>query len=109
MIADHLPRYYEAMGNDPVYTVEQSFVFDAHEVAWMRFEGIADTYDDDGQKDGTRRYSGHGLYCECDFKEGVGWKVDEKYGAVTLDGKSRCKARAMAIAQRYARLRIYYI
>lgn len=86
MIADLLPRYRE-VDRGVEWTVIRSIVIDGHEVALMRFDGT--------RPDGST-YTGTDLKCECDFTEGVGWQLDEKYGRV---GIHRNECRYMGAAK----------
>lgn len=75
MIKDLLPRYYEAFGTNPNYTVIRSIMIDGHETAWMKYEGI---------NVNGRPYNGYQFYCECDFIEGKAWQIDTDGQAVGI-------------------------
>jgi hypothetical protein len=48
-----------------------------------------------GRADALRRHAPRRLECECDFTEGVGWQLDEKYGTVGLH-RNECRYLAAA-------------
>ena len=99
MIKDLLPAYYVAHGSDPQYSSLRSIVIDSHEVAWMEFKGKTE----DGKP-----YDGCSLYCECNFKEGVGWqKEDDK--VCSLDGPRNCLFRKTAVHLRRLELQQEYL
>ena len=49
------------------------------------------------------------LHCACEFTEGIGWQVDEKYGIVGLSGEDDCLPRNVAIYLRQQELRQEFI
>lgn len=103
-----LPRYYEAYGDDPAYTIERLIVMEGHEVAWMRYDGTV-KFDITGQGNEGKPYSGHSLCCACKFTEGVGWKIDEQRGTpVGLIGGDSCYKKEAAIHLRHLELREEY-
>lgn len=113
MIADLLYRYYEVHGTNPRYELfpappARSFMIEGHEVAWMRYHGemVADL---SGQGREGQAYEGYGLECECDFTEGVGYKVDAKHGGVGIgNATQKCLPRAAARHLRTLELRAEY-
>lgn len=72
MIAELMQRYSEAHAVRPTYEIRRLIPIDGHEVAWMR------------RTNGAKRY---GLYCECYFTEGVGWRMDDDYGVMGMAGR----------------------
>ncbi|MDB5185233.1 MAG: hypothetical protein JWN38_1041 [Candidatus Saccharibacteria bacterium] len=99
MIADLLPHYYEHYRSDVQYDVLRSIVIDGHETAWMSFVGSG--------REGEP-FTGRELKCECDFTEGVGWQIHDKFGAVGLDGGRKCLKRQAALRLRHLELREEY-
>lgn len=106
MIADLLPRYYEANGDNTTYETVRSIVVDGHEAAWMAYQGkvVADAT---GRGREGEQFTGRGFYCECDFAEGVGWELKDgrRY---SLDGERRCIPRKAALHLRHLELRAEY-
>lgn len=103
MIADHLPRYYEAHAEKLGayrFEVVRSIPICDHEVAWMKFTGT-NIY--------GKPFEGYDVYCECYFKEGVGWRTDEKHGVVGLGGHERCIYTETAMHLRHLELRREYV
>ncbi len=92
MIADLLPRYYEAFGNDVTYNTIHSFIIQGHEVAWMEMSGY--------------NYTFRSLHCECYFTEEVGWRIDN--GRINLEGEKICLYRQAIIHLRHLELRQEY-
>lgn len=118
-IEDLLPRYHEVF-DDPVYIVLESMDIDGHEVAWMQYASSIEAKDDneddneDGVEGGERgsqeAYLGHGLYCACDFKEGVGWEIDEsKSMAISHDETEDCPYKQEALKRRHVQLFEEYV
>ena len=98
MIETLLSRYYEVHGTNLTYTALRTITVDNHEVAWMEFVGR--------RQDGTS-YNGRALYCECDFTEGVGWKVEDGKNYRLLDPE-KCLYRKAALRLRHLELRQEY-
>jgi hypothetical protein len=107
MIADLLPRYYEAHGRNDTYETLRSIMIDGHEVAWMKYTFIL-TNNVPGIGRKGKPIETFGLYCECYFTEEVGWKTDEKFGVVGLSGKDHCIRFETAIDLRIRELREEY-
>lgn len=107
MIKDLLPRFYEAQGTDPSYTVLRSIVIEDHEVAWMQVDGtIQEDFSNQGRE--GQPYTTRELYCECDFKEKVGWMI--KGGNVfRLLGPDKCIRRGAVAHLRHLELRREYL
>lgn len=105
-ISKLLSNYYEKFDDRIIFEPLISYVIDDHEVAWMKYNGIIE-YDITGEGKEGQLFEGKGLYCECNFKEGVGWKVKdgEKY---SLDGSLNCKIRKRVVAMRHEELRKQY-
>ncbi|MEK7065975.1 MAG: hypothetical protein AAB965_00190, partial [Patescibacteria group bacterium] len=61
-----------------------------------------------GPKKG-KTFTGRILYCECDFREGVGWKIDPKHGPVSLLGPERCNRRKHIVRVRHEELHREYL
>lgn len=93
-----LPRYYEQFGHNLTYEPVYSDSVDDHEVAWMQYSGKG--------KEG-QPLKGRALFCECDFKEGVGWEVvdGQKHN---FDGSNNCHAREVIVEWRHQELRAGY-
>lgn len=106
MISDLLPRYYEANGDNLTYSVLRSIVIEGHEVAWMQFDGTV-KFDITGQGREGQSFTGRGVYCECDFGEGVGWEVKDGQ-LYSLDGERQCLKRKAALYLRQLELREEY-
>lgn len=103
MIADHLPRYYEAHEGkltSATWEVVRSIPICGHEVAWLKFTGT-NIHDEP--------YEGYDAKCECYFTEGVGWRTDDKYGVVGLGGGEKCIYFEAARHLRHLELRREYI
>lgn len=107
LIADLLPRYYEAHGENITYEVERSMVIDGHEVAWTKYTGTV-VYDMTGEGKEGKEFTGHELYCACHFKENVGWRQEEDGSTVGLMGKDGCIAKKTAVYMRHLELREEY-
>lgn len=109
MIADLLPRYYEARGEDPTYKVIRSIIVDDHEVAWVEYNGTVQ-YDVTRQGREGESYSGRQVMCECDFAENVGWEIAEDGNSVgLLDAHRHCLPRQAALHLRHLELQHEYI
>lgn len=114
MIVEHLPRYLE-LHPGITYTTVRSIMIDGHEVAWMRLDGIVKV-DLSGEGKEGQPWHTHSLYCECDFAEGVGWKIDTSDnprfdGRPTgiYGGKERCLYRRAACHLRHLELQREYV
>jgi hypothetical protein len=107
MIADLLPRYDEAHGKDGTFEILRSIMIDGHEVAWMKYSGTI-LFDMLELGREGQAFDDYRLYCECDFTEGVGWKIDEKHGVVGLSHEGRCIRFQAAIDLRVRELRNEY-
>src|SRR3989338_7788589 len=107
MISELLPRYCEEYKKDIVYTVIRSIIVEGHEVAWMEYTGHI-AYDIMGQGREGQSFVGRALYCECDFIEGVGWRIKggQRY---SLDGGEKCLYRKAAVYLRHLELRREYL
>ncbi|MBI5140449.1 MAG: hypothetical protein HZA94_03335 [Candidatus Vogelbacteria bacterium] len=103
VIKTFLSRYYKAHGTDVTFMIIKSIVIKRHEVAWMEYKGTVLC----GEKRGES-FVGRALYCECHFKEGVGWKRDKKYGVVSLGDKEKCRERMRVICLRHEELKREY-
>jgi hypothetical protein len=99
-IDELLPRYYETHGEGIRYEIERSIPIEGHEVAWMRFDGT--------RHDGSE-FNGHAFKCACDFEEGTGWRVDEKYGVVGISGGEKCLPKKAALYLRQEELKAEYM
>jgi hypothetical protein len=78
-----------------------------HEVAWMQFASFSgNTREDDEEGLGSpETYLGHGLYCACDFLEGVGWHLDEANSMAFMhDETDNCPCKRIALNRRHAEL-----
>ena len=97
MIKDYLSEYCEIFKER--LTIIRSIVIDNHEIAWMRNES-----DLGCEKEPFVFYK---LYCECDFKRGVGWdaKNGEKH---ILSGHEKCLYRQAVKHLRHLELRQEY-
>ncbi|MBI3632383.1 MAG: hypothetical protein HY225_02955 [Candidatus Vogelbacteria bacterium] len=104
MINDCLPRYYETHGDDPKFSILQTFVVLSHEVAWMEYIGSVLCDITDRSREGEK-YVGRELYCECDFKEGVGWQIDPEHGVVSIGEPQKCRHRKSVVRRRHKELR----
>lgn len=102
MIADLLPKYYRRYPVGLRYKVLQSFVIDGHEVAWMEYTGPIII------NDKHHSYTGRTMKCECDFAEGIGWRLDEKLQFRNLSGPNGCLKRQAALYLRHLELRQEY-
>ncbi|MDO8265997.1 MAG: hypothetical protein Q7T41_03580, partial [Candidatus Saccharibacteria bacterium] len=102
-----LPRYYETHGENPTYATERMMIIDGHEVAWMKYDGHV-KFDISRKGREGEPYTGHSLYCSCHFTEGVGWRVDDKYGVVGLMDGDKCIPKETAIRMRNLELRDEY-
>jgi hypothetical protein len=105
VIADHLDRYYEVETNLR-WEVVRSIVVDGHEAALMRFTGHV-VHDITGRDRDGEPFEGLDFKCECDFTEGVGWRVDEKHGVTRLGFE--CRYARAARELRYLELRQEYL
>lgn len=99
-IEELLPRYYEAHGDKLKFETVRSIPVDGHDIAWMKYEG---------ETGNGRAFEGHILHCACEFTEDVGWKIDEEYGVVGLDGDKDCLPREAALFLRHRELRDEYV
>lgn len=108
MINDLLPRYYEVLEENPKYQVLRSIVIDGHEVAWMRYDGTV-TFDLVDKGNIGKPYFGYQLHCECDFTEGVGWKIMNDGKAYGIAGHRDCIYRKMFQHMRHLELRDEYL
>lgn len=107
-IAELLPRYYEAYGQNPTYDVERSIMIDGHEVAWLHYQGEV-TFDITGKGQEGKAYEGHELHCACRFTEGVGWQIDVERGTpVGFIGRDECDKKRVAMHMRHLELRQEY-
>lgn len=101
MITDHLERYYEAYGRQNEHVILRSMMIDGHEVAWV------ESRDPEPLPEGRRPL--RLMMCECDYMEGVGWKIDKEHGTVGIDnGKSDCIRKEAALHLRRLELRREY-
>lgn len=105
MIADLLPRYYEKFERNLRYEVLRSTVINGHEVAWMSFVGTIE-FDIMGMGREGEPFSGRSMHCECDFTEGVGWKIGENGSRYNLH--PTCLASQAALHLRHLELRQEY-
>jgi hypothetical protein len=106
MLGERLSKYRELTGTDDEYTVIRSFVIDGHEVAWMEVNGtFEDERVDPGR--GGSCYSWRSLYCECNFTEGVDFKLEEGR-RIGLLGAEKCPYRKRVVALRHQELKEEY-
>lgn len=107
MIANRFSKYYKVHGTNPTYTAIRIITVDGHYVAWMEFNGTV-IQDITGRGQEGKPYTGRALYCECDFTENVGWKIED--GKIyTLDGPRKCLYRKAALHLRHLELRQEYL
>lgn len=107
MIADVLPRYYEAHGDDLTYEVVRSIVIEGHEVAWMEYKGEV-VHDITGQGNEGREFRGRELKCVCEFTEGVGWRQEEDGKTLNLYDAKDCQQKEEAGQMRIHELQSEY-
>ena len=107
MIEPLLPRYYKAVGDNPRYEILDSYVINGHEVAWTEFSGVI-IADITGQGREGEPYVSRSLVCECDFTEGVGWRVEDGKH-YSLGGEKKCVFRSAVMYMRYRELREIYL
>jgi hypothetical protein len=109
-ITSLLPRYYEVHKTDLQYEPVRTINIDGHEVAWMHYTGTI-VYDITSSGREGESFEGHELKCECDFTEGVGWKVEERNGnqqVLGLDAGRKCLNKEAAKYLRQLELRREY-
>ncbi|MBI3633361.1 MAG: hypothetical protein HY226_03665 [Candidatus Vogelbacteria bacterium] len=104
MINDFLPRYYEAYGTDVKFTILQSYVVKNHEVAWLEYTGTV-LCDLTGEGKEGQQFVGRELYCECNFKEGVGWQIHPEHGLTSIGEPEKCRYRKAVVRLRHKELR----
>lgn len=107
MIADVLPRYYEACGENPTYEPVRSVMVDGHEVAWMEYRGSVE-HDITGRGNEGKSFMGRVLCCACQFTEGIGWRQEENGQPVGLMGADDCIAKKTAGFLRELELKAEY-
>lgn len=102
-IEELLPGYYEVCGRNGRYTTLYSMQYDNHEVAWMEYKGRVEM-DITGRGREGEEFTCRELKCACDFKEGVGWERDDKYGMVRMASPDECPAKEYLLSERQREL-----